>query len=293
MSTRVLPNFNLIVPESVSEALKIVDEYKGNAQIIAGGTDVVISMKVGSLKPKNLIKIDRLEDLKFLKFSSENGLSMGPLTSLHQLESFEEIKKNYTMIIDSAILFANVQILNMATIGGNICNASPAGDMLTPLLAMKAELDLLSVDGKRTVKMDDFYTGPGKTVMKSNEILVEIRTPALSDHYGTSFVKFCRTAEDLSKVSVATVLTEEGGLFKDVRLALGAVAPTPFRVKEAEDFLEGRVVSNENIEQAAAISCSTIKPISDLRSSATYRKDVTGVAVKRAIKQALERSKNG
>ena len=291
MSTRVLPGFTFFIPTTLAEALELVDEYRGKARIIAGGTDVVVAMKCGLVDPGTIISVDKIEELDFIKFSDGDGLELGPLATIHDIETFDKIKNRYPLLIDAAAQFASVQIVNMATIGGNICNASPAGDMLPPLLSMNAELDLVSANGNRTVKLTDFYTGPGKSVMKPGEMVVRLKAPALSKKYGSCFIKICRTAEDLAKVSVAVVLTENGGKFQDVRLSLGAVAPVPLRAFEAEEFLEGREINDSSIEQAVQISLKAISPISDLRSTATYRRDVTGVAIKRAITKALERGK--
>jgi len=178
----------------------------------------------------------------------------------------------------------------MGTMGGNICNASPAGDMIPPLLSMNAKVELASEEATRTVDLDKFYLGPGKTVMKSGELLKRIVAPPLPSGYGTSFVKICRTAEDLAKVSVATVLTQKDGRLADVRISLGAVAPTVIRATELEAYLDGKIFSDEVIEHTMALARDAISPISDLRSSAEYRKAVTGVAVKRSILQALQRS---
>ncbi len=289
MSTRVLPNFSLIMPTTIREAIKLAHEYRGKAKIFAGGTDVLVSMKNGLIETETLIKLGKIKELDFIKYNAENGLTLGSLTTIHNIETFAEIKKKYPLMVDAASKFANIQILNMATVGGNVCNASPAGDMLPPLLSMNASIDLVSIKGKRTIKLIDFYTGPGECVMESNEILAGIKAPPLPEGYGSSFIKISRTAEDLSKVSAAVVLMEKEGKFTDVRLSLGAVAPTPIRVADAEEFLEGREIKESVINKAITIACNSIKPISDLRSTAAYRKEVAGIAIKRAIKKALER----
>ena len=289
MTTRILPSFTLILPTSIEETIKLVAEYRGKAKILAGGTDVLVAMKGGSLAPQTLIKFGKMKALSFIKGSIKNGLALGPLVTIREIETSAKIKIMYPLMIDAASRFANVQIQNMATVGGNICNASPAGDMLPPLLSMNAEIELASINDKRTIKLKDFYTGPGKSVMKADEILTRITTPPLPKGSGSGFVKISRTADDLSKVSVAVVLVEKKGRFKDVRLALGAVAPTPIRAVAAEAFLEDQVITDAVIDQAVTIACEAIKPISDLRSTANYRKHVAGIAIQRAIKKALER----
>jgi len=292
MSTRVLPDFSLVTPTTLQEAIVFADNYQQLAQFIAGGTDLIVNMKSGSSDPGSLIQIGALDELYFLDYNENAGLKLGPLTTVKDIEASPIFKRIYPLFVDAANVFANVQLLNMATIGGNICNASPAGDLIPPLMSINAEVELLSVSGTRTVGLVDFFKGPGKTVMKDNEILGSINAPPLSADYGSSFVRISRTAEDLAKVSASVVLKEDDGKFKDVRISLGAVAPTVIRIFEAEEFLEGRSIDDEVIERAAAIACETITPISDLRSTAAYRKQVTGYATIQAIKKSLKRSRS-
>lgn len=291
MTTRVLPEFKLLSPQTIAEALAFADQHKSNAKFLAGGTDVLVKMKVGTMAPSILISIGSLSGMDNITYDHNHGLVMGALTTIRDIEISSVIGRVFPFLQDVAKAFANVQLLNMGTLGGNICNASPAGDMIPPLMSMNAVVTLVSTVGTRSVKLIDFFTGPGKTVIVSGELLSQITAPPLPNNHGTSFVKICRTAEDLAKVSVATVLSESDGKFKDVRISLGAVAPTVIRVFEVEKFLEGRTIGEDAIETAGLIACETIKPISDLRSTAEYRKDVTSHAVKRSIVEALKRSK--
>lgn len=289
MSTRVLPGFRLIVPSTVDEAVEVKREYRDNARIIAGGTDVLVEMKTASSRPETLIKIGRLLELDFMTYEIDEGLTMGALISIRAIEKSALLKQHFQLMVDAARMFANVQILNVGTIGGNICNASPAGDFLPCLQAMNAEIELRSSHARRSVSLVDFFTGPRKSQIKSDEIAVAIKAPPMLPEYGSAFVRFTRTAEDLAKVSAAVVLTTSKKRFQDVRISLGSVAPTPIRVFESEAYLEGREVGEETIKAAAEIARSAISPITDLRSTKAYRTDITGVAVRRAIELALER----
>lgn len=289
MTTRILPSFTLILPASIEETIKLVAEYRGKAKILAGGTDVLVLMKNGMIAPKALIKIGKVKELHFIKCSLKKGLRLGPLATIRDIERSAKIGDMYPLMVEAARAFGNIQIQNMATVGGNICNASPAGDMIIPLLAMNAEIELMASGRKKTLKLMEFFSGPGKSVLKPNEILVGIKARPLSQRYGSCFIKISRTAEDLSKISVATVLTVRNTKFRDVRLSLGSVAPTPIKAVNTENYLEGREVSEKVIDEAVAIACNEIKPISDNRSTAKYRKEVAGVVIKRAIKKALDR----
>ena len=289
MSTRVLPEFRLIVPTTVDEAIGILGERQEKVRILAGGTDILVEMKCTDRGADTLIKINRLSELNFITYNSERGLTIGALTTIRAIADSPVMKQSYPLMIDAARDFANIQIMNMGTIGGNVCNASPAGDFLPCLLAMNAEVVLRSSAGQRDVKISEFFTGPRKSQIMPGEIAVAITVPKLSTQHSSGFVRFTRTAEDLAKVSAAVVLKIEDGKFSDVRVALGSVAPTPIRVPEAEDFLKNQEVTDAIIGEAAKIAQAGIKPISDFRSTADYRTEITGVAFKQAIAIALAR----
>ena len=289
MSTRVLPEFRLIVPTTVDEAIGILGERQEKVRILAGGTDILVEMKCTDRGAETLIKINRLSELNFITYNSERGLTIGALTTIRAIADSPVMKQSYPLMIDAARDFANIQIMNMGTIGGNVCNASPAGDFLPCLLAMNAEVVLRSSAGQRDVKISEFFTGPRKSQIMPGEIAVAITVPKLSTQHSSGFIRFTRTAEDLAKVSAAVVLKIEDGKFSDVRVALGSVAPTPIRVPEAEDFLKNQEVTDAIISVAAKIAKAGIKPISDFRSTADYRTEITGVAFKQAIAIALAR----
>jgi carbon-monoxide dehydrogenase medium subunit len=273
----------------VDEAIDILGERQEKVKILAGGTDILVEMKCADWGAETLVKISRLSELNFVNYSPEEGLSIGALTTIRAIADSPVMKQSYPLMIDAARDFANIQIMNMGTIGGNVCNASPAGDFLPCLLAMNAEVVLRSSAGQRDVKISEFFTGPRKSQIRPGEIAVAITAPELSTQYSSGFVRFTRTAEDLAKVSAAVVLTIDDGKFSDVRVALGSVAPTPIRVPEAEEFLKNQDVTDAIIGEAAKIAQAVARPISDFRSTADYRTDITVVAVKQAITIALER----
>lgn len=292
MTTRIIPSFNLYTPTTIKEARVLVDKYRGRAKVLAGGTDLLVAMKKGLLSPQFVIKITRIKELRFIKYDKMKGLSLGPLTNIAEIEKSKTIGRKYELLADAAKSFGTVQIQNMATIGGNICNASPGGDMIIALLAMNAKLVLMGSKGKRTVWLKEFLLAPGKSLMKTNEILVEIRAELLPEKSASRFIKIGRSAESLSKVSVGVIVCLEKNKFKDVRVSLGAVAPTPVRAFEVEEYLKGKEATNSVIDEAATLISKEIRPITDIRSTAAYRGKVTRVYVKRAIMEALERGRN-
>jgi len=284
----MLPRFKYLRPKSFEEALELLDKYGEQAKLLAGGTDLIVKMKDGVVKPKYVIDLSRLEELKFI--SKEDGvIKIGALTTLREIETSPIIRENVHVLSDAVEKMASWQIRNLGTIGGNLCNASPAADTAPPLLVLEAELKLTSSEGERTVPIDQFFTGPGETILKNNELLTEIQIPIMSDHAGTAFLKLGRRfAHTLSIVSVATLVVVEDGIFKDVRIALGSVAPTPVRAKKTEDKFRGLSATKDVVEKNCVWIVEDISPISDVRASAEYRKEMSIVLTKRALIEALD-----
>ena len=284
----MLPKFKYLQPKSLEETLGLLDKYGEQAKLLAGGTDLIVKMKDGVVKPKYVIDLSRLEELKFI--SKENGvIKIGALTTLREIETSPIIRENVHVLSDAIEKMASWQIRNLGTIGGNLCNASPAADTAPPLLVLEAELKLTSSEGERTVPIDQFFTGPGETILKNNELLTEIQIPIMSNHAGTAFLKLGRRfAHTLSIVSVATLVVVEDDVFKDVRIALGSVAPTPVRAKKTEDRFRGLSATKDAVEKSCVWVVEDISPISDVRASAEYRKEMSIVLTKRALIEALD-----
>ena len=292
MSTRALPKFSLLTPQTLDEALEFAGQLGDRARFLAGGTDLLVKMKIGTVEPEILIGIKKIRELRTISYDRESGLAIGALATYRDLFQSPAISAPYAILHDVTYVFANEQLLNMGTVGGNICNASPAGDLIPPLLVLGAFAELLSPAGARSVSLVDFFVGPGKTVLRPGELLSRITVPVLAADVVGSFLRITRTAEDLAKVSAAAVLAVREGVFADVRLALGAVAPTVIRLPKIEAYLEGRPADEGTIETAASMVAELISPITDLRSTANYRTKVAGIALKRAIIQCIRRRPN-
>ena len=283
----MLPRFKYLRPKSFEEALELLDKYGEQAKLLAGGTDLIVKMKDGVVKPKYVIDLSRLEELKFI--SKEDGvIKIGALTTLREIETSPIIRENVHVLSDAVEKMASWQIRNLGTIGGNLCNASPAADTAPPLLVLEAKLKLTSSEGERIVPIDQFFTGPGETVLRSNELLTEIQIPITLKNSGSAFLKLGRRAAyTLSIVSVAALVTVEDRVFRDVRIALGSVAPTPIRARKTEDKFRGLPASEEVIKEKCSYVVEDISPISDVRASAEYRKEMSIVFTKRALVEAL------
>jgi len=285
----VLPAFEYLAPTSVKQASLLLAKFGENAKIIAGGTDLLVSMKEVEAFPHYVVGIGQISTLRGIDFSKKKGLVVGAGTTVGEIEDSRTVRENYPFIHEAASTLGSVQVRNMGTIGGNLCNASPAADMAPPLLAAVAEVQLSGLK-KRIIPLEDFFMGPGKNVLRKGEILTQIRVPRLPAGTGTVFLKIGRLSMDLAQVNTAVAISMSSRVCKEARIALGAVAPTPIRARRAERWLEGKRLDGNAVNQASDMVVSETKPITDIRSSSEYRSECIRVLVRRAIVGAIERS---
>lgn len=279
-------------PKTVDEAVSFLADYGKESKILAGGTDLIIMMRGRDLTPKSIIDINDVRTLDYI--THEDGvLKIGALATIRSVELSPVVKQRYLCLYEAAQQMATIQVKNMGTVVGNICRASPAADTALPLLALEARVAVTGPAGTRSVPLGKFFTGPGKTVLSFNELVSEVQVPELQTGSGTAFLRLTRVAADLAKVNVAVALTIKDRICKDARIALGAVAPTPIRARKAEEFLCGKVLEGEIVEEAARIAVDEIQPISDVRSTAKYRNEVSRILVRRAIWRSYERAEKG
>jgi carbon-monoxide dehydrogenase medium subunit len=289
----ILPRFQFKEPKTLMEALKIAEQNAGKAAFIAGGTDLLVNLKKKVVNYEVIISMERLADLTVLKYSDENGLTLGAMTRIGDLEDSPMVKEKYPALAIAASCLGSMQIRNRATVGGNICTARPAGDMIGPLIAYGAVVRLVSSKGERLQRLDELFLGPGKTVIRDDEILVDIQLNPVTDKTGASYIKYTlRKAMEIAMVNITTLLTFQDGLCQSARIVMGAVAPTYIRSYLGEDALTGKPYSDENAAQAAMLAAGCCKPISDNRASADYRRDLVEVLTKRSISEAASRCIN-
>jgi carbon-monoxide dehydrogenase medium subunit len=285
--------FEYFEPQNIEEVLSLLIEYGDRAKVIAGGTDLVPMMKQRTVKPEYIISLG-LAGLNYVDIGSETGLRIGALTTIRSLEQSRQLQSTYTVISQAASQLGSIAIRNVATVGGNLCNASPSAEMAPPLMALSATIRLVSLVGERIVPLDEFFTGPGTTVLKPDELMTEIQVPAPLPNTAGVYLKHSqRGGEDLAVVGVAAVLTmdSENDVCTIARLILGAVAPTPMRAYNAEAVLKGKQINDKLIKEAAQIASDESRPIDDIRSSAEYRKEMIKVFARDAIRQAAELAK--
>lgn len=289
---RRLPRFEYLEPQTVEEALSLLSQYKGRAKVIAGGTDFIPKLKRREIKvPDYIIDLKRIPGLDYIRYDEVGGLTLGALATIHAVETSSIIREKFGVLFQAAENIGSVQVRNRGTIAGNVCNAVPSSDTAPALLTLEAKLKLTSQTGSRIVNIEDFFTGPNETVLNNDEILQEIQVPNLPPNSTGVYLKLTpRRAMDLAIVGVAVLVVFEGASCKDIRIALGAVAPTPIRAKQAETTLRGRKFSDELIRKTAEIASAESSPIDDHRASAEYRREMVKVLTKRAISQVISRT---
>jgi carbon-monoxide dehydrogenase medium subunit len=275
-------------PESLDDALSIKRKYGADARVIAGGTDLILRMRDQVFSPKVLIDLRRVSLAAISCHAGE--MHLGAYLTLSQMLASAEVAVVFPALVEACRWFAGPPIRNRGTLGGNIVNASPAADLVPPLIAYDAKIVLVSSSGNRVLPLMEFFTGPGKTVMKPDEILTEIRVPLPPPDTAATFIKLGqRQSMAISIVNLSTRLTLNAARrVSDVRIVLGSVAPTAIRALAAEAILKGKELSNDQLEQAAKVASSEISPISDVRSSKDYRRRMTEVLVRRALMAARD-----
>jgi len=280
--------FEYHTPTSWEQAVALLQELGEGARPLAGGTDLMILIERGQISPGHLISLDRIAGWNDLRLNGE--LHLGAGTTYRQLERRLPREDPHAALVEAARQIGGVQIRNVATVAGNFCNASPAADAVPPLLTMDASLVLIGPAGTREVPADEFVTGPGQTILQAGELLKEIRVPPLPGGTATAFLKAGRRAAmEISVVCVAARLSLADGVCQAARIALGAVAPTPLRAREAEAALEGRSVTAGSVREAARLAAQATRPISDVRASAEYRRHLSELMVRRALEQCHRR----
>lgn len=270
---------------SLEAAFEILEREKGNARIVAGATDLIIEFEKGMREEvKTLIDITRIKGLNQITLDENQNIHLGPLVSHNDVASSKLIQERALPLAQASWEVGSPQIRNRGTVAGNLITASPANDTITPLMALGASLVLKSLQSERIVKLEDFFIGVRKTVLRSDEVVSDIFFPALRPNQKGSFIKFAlRRAQAISLVNVAVICGFENGKVKDAVITLGSVAPTIIHSKEAEQYLIGKELTDEVIDQIGLLAQKTARPISDIRGSADYRKTMVKVITKRAL----------
>jgi carbon-monoxide dehydrogenase medium subunit len=287
-----LHEINYEVPSTVAQAVTMLKRHGEKARPLVGGTDLLIQLRAGVRRPEFIVDLKHIKELRQIKFDAKKGLRLGAAVPCIEVYESEVMRKHYPGLTEAAHLIGSLQIQNRASVGGNLCNGSPAADTTPALIALGAKARITG--GKaREVPVEDFVTSPGRTVLTPNEILVEFVIPAPKPHSSDAYLRFIpRNEMDIAVVGVGTSITLDGDVVKAARISLGAVGPTPIFAKKAGDSLIGKTLDNAAIEAAAQLAIEDATPIDDMRGTAEFRKHVTGVLTRRTIQIAAEPARN-
>lgn len=284
---RRIKEFDYLKPATLSEAISLYNQYRGQAKIFAGGTDLLVQMKHRQVTPKCLINIKGIPGLDKISLDGDL-LRIGCLVTHKELSNSDIIKKKYPVLAEASEAVGVLQTRIRGTLAGNICNASPSADTAPALLALDARIKISSSEGERTVKIEEFFTGPFKSILKDNEIVTEIEIPLLPEYSSSNYLWLSKIAAwDESLVGVGTVIAlnnKNDQVCSYARIGLGSVAPTPIRALKTEEFLMGKRIDEEICAKAGEMAALESHP----RSRANYRREMVKVLVKNSLSKALK-----
>ena len=281
-------------PTNINECLELIVRYGTDGRILAGGTDLVVRLRSGQVRPKAVISLNGLSELSNIKRNEDGSVDIGAMAILRDVMNSHLLAGEFDVIRQGAGHVSSMQVRNVATLGGNSCNAAPSADTVPGLIVAEAFARIVGPEGGRSLPLEDFFLAPGKTALGEAEILTGFHVPASPKNTGCSYKKYSiRGDTDLAIVGTAARLTLDGrGCVQSVRIALGAVAPTPMRALDAERILMGKHPDGDLLEQSAAVASEESKPISDQRATAEYRREMVRVWTRHALTEAFQKACN-
>ena len=287
-------SYEFLTTQKIEEALNYLDKFS-KVHILAGGTDLLVNLYKESPRLPDfdyLLDISNIPELKIIN-SINNFIEIGPLVTHSRLINEPLIKNNFPVLMEAAYTIGSTQIRNRGTIGGNIVNASPAADLLPPLIALRAEVELTSRKGKRVLPLEEFLAAPYKTKIKANELLTKIKIPLLGDHYYTDFQKIGRRkALSIARLSIALVVKiDQGGIFQDARVVPGSATPYPQSLSKVEKAIEGKSINKIDLEEIGRIISEEMISITGVRWSTPYKKPTMAILLKRSLEKVIKESK--
>jgi len=292
MFIRRLPRFEYHAPVTLPEALDLMARYGAKAGVFAGGTDLLVAMKNREIVPEHLVNLKGIPNLKGIRMDEKKGIVLGALTTLSELERSTIVKEKMHPLWDAVNVMASPQVRTLGTIEGNLCSAVPSADTAPPLISLGASVNLVGSKGERSVLLEEFFKGPKESVLSKDEILTEVLVPEPPGTASGAYLKLMRrNALDLALVGVAATLRFDSNkkICQEAKIALGAVAPTPIRVPEAERVLINKEVNEARAAEAGKAASGICRPISDVRASLEYRCSMVEILTKRAVLEAFQR----
>ncbi|MCI0420282.1 MAG: xanthine dehydrogenase family protein subunit M [Acidobacteria bacterium] len=286
--------FDYAAPKDLKEAVALLQQGGERARVLSGGTDLIVQVREKRRDLDLMIDVKRIPELLEIRYDSNTGLTLGASVACNRIYEHPVISRTYPGLVDAAFLIGGTQIQNRASLGGNLCNASPAADSVPALIVHHAVCFIVGPQGERELPVEQFCVAPGRSTLQAGELLVSFRIPPPPLRFGAHYLRFIpRNEMDIAVVGCGASLSleEDVQAVASTRVALGAVAPTPLLVGEAAAVLVGRPFSPEGINNAAAAAQAAARPISDMRGTAEYRRHLVGVLTRRALLKAFERAK--
>lgn len=283
--------FEYFEPKTVKETIQFLNDYGEEAKILAGGIDLIPRMRKGVIKPKYVVSIQKIPGLEYIEPDGTEGLKFGAMAKLYSIETSKVIQEKYPILYEAIHQITSVQAKYMGTAVGNLCVATPGSDVATALFALGAELKIAGMEGERTEPIEKFYLDYLRTSLQRGEMVTGVILRNPQPGTGAAFLNLVRTHSDIAKVNVAATIIVQECVCREARIAIGAAAPTVFRAAKAEAVLIGEKLSAEVFNEAASTASGETRPITDLRSTTAYRKEMAKVLVRRALEMALEKAK--
>ena len=293
MSPVNVPAFAYLQATTLEEACDLLAEHRSEGKVLAGGTDILVKMKHRRELPSYLVNIKGIPGLDYIEYEPGEGLRVGPLTTIESLKRSAIVRKRYAVLHQAAAYMATVAIRNRATLAGNICNGSPSAETAPALIVSGAKVRIIGPDGERIVAVEDFFTGPGGTVLEPDEIAAEIQVPEPQAGSAGVYEKHSLRRMDVAMVGVAVLVVPDVDVCGEIKIALSAVAPTPLRARKAEHVLRGLAPTKSLVAAAARAAAEESRPITDIRGSSDSRRKIVEELTAQVIRQALGAAKVG
>ena len=288
---RRLPKFEYLASRTIAEACDLLATHHGHAELLAGGTDLLLQMRRRETMPAYIIGLKGIAELEGLSKTEDGGIAVGAMTALHSLVTSSVIRRTYGVLAEAAAGIGGPELRNVATVGGNISSALPCADLPPALMALGAKVKLASSSGERILPLEEFYPSFSKTAARPGELVTGVQLPSVPSVSGGVYLKFHdRQSMDMTTVGVSAFVTleEDGHIFRDAKIALASSAPVPLRVRKAEALLRGRACANDVLEEVAQAVCEEANPRSSWRASRDYRFALLKNLTKRAIRGARD-----
>jgi CO/xanthine dehydrogenase FAD-binding subunit len=286
--------FAFYAPNSLPEALTLLQQQGQGGRLLAGGTDLLVQMKERDLAPRYVVSLRNLPELRTISFDPSGGLTVGARVSMRAIELDPDIRAHYAALAEAAGVVGSIQVRNLATLGGNICNAAPSADTAPALIALAATAVIAGTDVTREVPVEELFQGPGRTALQPGEILVAITCAPPRPRSGSAYLRHTPRAElDIAVVGASAALRLDGETIADARVALGAVAPVPLRLPAVEAALKGQPATAATLATAAEVAEGEVRPISDQRGSEKFRRTLSAVLTRRVLERALAAAQAG